>query len=316
VSDHPSAVDSELQIVANAIRALDPDGKRTAKVLRETIDQLYDGQRTGRYRWDQLYKTEKTHCGTLVEINLQREFKFNDGEVLDFSISDSEVDCKYSQEVGKWMIPPEATNQLCLVLSAKDNADPNWCMGLVRATENQLSSGGNRDAKRNLNVQGKDAIHWLFHNHPLPPNVLLQLEPQIVHQMMAMKSGAGRIRQLFRVAQQRIVGRNVIATVGQQKDFMKRVRANGGARTALRAEGLLVLGQYSSHVKIANDLGILLPGPGDSISVRVVPTSNRSGRVASIAGEFWKIASDSDPVVIAPELPIPTKKEIEEEDGD
>jgi hypothetical protein len=91
VCDHPSAVDPELQALANAFRALDPDGKRTAKVLRETIDQLYDGQRTGRYRWDQLYKTEKTHCGTLVEINLQREFRFEDGVILDYSIVDLEV---------------------------------------------------------------------------------------------------------------------------------------------------------------------------------------------------------------------------------
>ena len=49
------------------------------------LDQLYDGQRTGRYRWDQLRKTEKTHCGTLVEINMQREFLFEDGSKLDFS---------------------------------------------------------------------------------------------------------------------------------------------------------------------------------------------------------------------------------------
>ena len=37
-------------------------------------------------RWDQLYKTEKTHFGTLVEINLQREFGFADGVAMDFAI--------------------------------------------------------------------------------------------------------------------------------------------------------------------------------------------------------------------------------------
>ena len=32
-----------------------------------------------------LYKTQKTHCGTLVEINLQLEFRaeFADGKALD-----------------------------------------------------------------------------------------------------------------------------------------------------------------------------------------------------------------------------------------
>ena len=68
--------DSDLTAVAAALRSKDCDGSRTARVLRETLDQLYDGARTGRYRWDQLYKTEKTHCGTLVEINMQREFGY------------------------------------------------------------------------------------------------------------------------------------------------------------------------------------------------------------------------------------------------
>lgn len=89
------------------IRAQDPNGERIAGVLRETIDQLYDGQRTGRYKWEQLYKTEKTHCGSLVEINLQREFCYGDGKTLDFLIGGVEVDYKYSQTCGKWMIPPK-----------------------------------------------------------------------------------------------------------------------------------------------------------------------------------------------------------------
>lgn len=75
--------------------------------LRATYDMLLDGQHTGRYRWDQLYKTEKTHFGTLVEINLQREFGFADGQSMDFVIQGTDVDCKYAQSLGEWMIPPE-----------------------------------------------------------------------------------------------------------------------------------------------------------------------------------------------------------------
>jgi hypothetical protein len=56
---------------------------------------LLDGQHTGRYRWDQLYKTEKTHFGTLVEINLQREFGFSDGQAMDFAIQGIDVDCQF-----------------------------------------------------------------------------------------------------------------------------------------------------------------------------------------------------------------------------
>lgn len=69
---------------------------------------LLDGQHTGRFRWDQLYKTEKAHAGTLIEINLQREFGFGDGLEMDYRIAGIDVDCKFSQTRGAWMIPPEA----------------------------------------------------------------------------------------------------------------------------------------------------------------------------------------------------------------
>ena len=39
-----------------------------ATALRDAIDQLLDGERTGRWDWYTLRKTEKTHMGTIVEI--------------------------------------------------------------------------------------------------------------------------------------------------------------------------------------------------------------------------------------------------------
>ena len=94
--------DRELENVAERILELDPQGLRTSAVLRKTFDQLYDGLHTGRYRWDQLHKTEKTHCGTLVEINLHREFEFEDGREMDYRIAGLEVDCKFSQSPRGW----------------------------------------------------------------------------------------------------------------------------------------------------------------------------------------------------------------------
>ena len=79
---------------------------RFARTLRRTFDQIYDGRNTGRYRWDQLSKTEKTHFGSLIEINLQREFQFEDGIELDFRIAEVEVDCKWSQTDGGGCFPP------------------------------------------------------------------------------------------------------------------------------------------------------------------------------------------------------------------
>jgi hypothetical protein len=299
----PGENDAELTAVAAEIKRLDHDGSRTAKVLRNTLDQLYDGQRTGRYKWGQLFKTEKTHCGTLVEINLQREFEFTDGQTIDYRIADIEVDCKYSQSIYAWMIPPEAHGHLCLLMWAEDSKEPRWSMGLVRITPACLRESSNRDGKTNLNLEGRKAITWLFEDAPLPPNVLLQLDEAKVERIMSLKSGQKRINELFRLAQGRIVGRGVIATVARQDDYMKRVRTNGGARTALKPEGIIILGQFHHHAAIAKALGVSVPHNGESISIRLISTNKAGAGIAKIDGQYWRIAQANDPVEEAPNLP-------------
>jgi hypothetical protein len=298
------APDPELESVFAAIKTLDPDGKRTANVLRGTFDQLYDGQRTGRYKWDQLYKTEKTHCGTLVEINLQREFDFQDGSLLDYTISGTDVDCKYSQELHGWMIPPEAHGKLCLLLWAND-AESKWNMGIVRALP-EYQGAANRDRKTRLNAAGRSAIRWLFQDEPLPPNILLQLEPSIVARIMSQTSGQKKLNDLFRNALGLRVGRGVVATVAQQDDYMKRIRGNGGSRSALKSEGIVILGQYKPHREIAVALGSASPEKGESIALRLVPAKPRDPKAAMIGGRKWRIARDQDPIVAAPNLPNPS----------
>src|SRR4051794_36388746 len=66
-------------------------------VLRDSLDDLLDGQRTGRWCYQQLSKTEKTHLGTIVEINLGKEFDIDDGDDLDWKIAGEDVDCKFSR---------------------------------------------------------------------------------------------------------------------------------------------------------------------------------------------------------------------------
>ena len=294
--------DSALEAVAVALRALDPGGDRTARVLRKTLDQLYDGMRTGRYRWDQLHKTEKTHCGTLVEINMQREFGFEDGKKLDFCIAGLEVDCKYSQHEGGWMIPMEAHGEICMVLWASDDV-AQWKMGVVRAEPDLLSGGRNRDAKTTLNAQGRRAIRWLFQHGRLAENTLLQLPRETVDEIMAGASGAERIRRLCRLVQRRIIRREIVATVAQQVDYMKRLRGNGGARSDLRAEGIIILGQYERHQRIARKLRVPVPGAGDTVTVRVCPAQIGASGSAEIDGSWWRVAGDEDPLARAPRLP-------------
>src|SRR5581483_1127997 len=171
----PNRVDDDLNALISAVYGLDPQGLRTAGVLRSTFDQLYAGQRTGRYRWDQLHRIERTNCGRLIEINLHREFRFEDGEKSNFKICGIDLFFRYSEKLLQWIVPSEAIGSFCLLLLSED-ALSQWSLGLIRITAERLNTGGNQDRKATLNQQGRAAIIWLFHHAPLPPNVLLQLD--------------------------------------------------------------------------------------------------------------------------------------------
>ena len=306
----PPGADPELDAVQAELYRLDPAGSGVAAVLRDTLDQLYDGQHTGRWNYDQLHKTEKTHMGTLVEINLHRQFGFDDGDVTDYRIAGIEVDCKYSMAYGGWELPPEAVGQLCLVLTASDIAR-TWSAGLIRVRADDLRGKPNRDAKRQLTAASRARIRRLWPRRgSLAPNLLLGLDAATRDRIFGARAARGqqhgqaRTNELFRSVQRRIIRRAELATVAQQDDFMKRARGNGGARTQLRAEGILVLGHQDSDPLIAAALGLPAPSKGEFISARVVAAqAGRDDPVAIVAGQPWALARAGDPVVPAPVVP-------------
>jgi hypothetical protein len=292
--------DEGVDEVASAILDVDPNGVRMAKVFRQTFDQLYDGQRTGRYSVEQLSKTEKSHYGSLVEINLQRELNLADGDRMDFKIGSHDVDCKFSH-ARAWMLPRESLGHILLVTHADDLAS-TWSAGLIRATEDVRNPGSNQDSKTTLNAMGRARIRWLFHAAPLPPNVLLQMEPADVSAIMSLKSGQARVNELFRRGSGRRISRSIIATVAQQDDYMKRVRHNGGARSSLRSEGFVILGgDFVNQRALAVQFGVDIPEPGEMVSARLAPAADGHG--VPLAGAEWRLASDDDPPVIAPVIP-------------
>ncbi len=229
------SADRELDEVAQHLVEIDPTGAQWASVIRHTYDMIYNGQETGRHRWDQLMKTEKTHFGTLFEINAQRQFEFDGGDATDFRIAGHQVDAKWSQSMGGWMLPPEVFGELAMVATG-DDATSRWSLGLVRVREEYRREGGNRDKKSQLNTVGRGAIRWLWRNAPLRPNVLLQLPRTTVDHIFSHRAGTQRTNRLFREAEGMIVHRNAVATVSRQLDHQKRVRYNGGARSALKGE--------------------------------------------------------------------------------
>lgn len=300
--------DPELAAVVEALLAADSSGFRFATVLRNTIDQLLDGESTGRYDWKTLFKTEKTHAGTVVEINLQREFEFADGDAMDYKIAGVDVDCKYSQSFGGWMIPPEAVGHLCLLVWA-DDYKSQWSAGLVRIRAELLNHGNNRDMKQTLNSKQREKVTWLWRDAELPENVLLHMDPTDREAVFAPSSGQARLNELFRRVQRRRIGRNIVRTVAQQKDYMKRVRGNGGSRSALRKDGILIMGDYESHKRIAEQLGGPVPREGEFVSVRVVEVGpDEADRLAvTLCGRQWACARAAEPSQEAPLLPAHTR---------
>lgn len=267
--------DPDRDSVLAELRRLDPDGSRTAQVFRDTFDQLYDGVNTQRFRWDQLYKTEKTHYGTLLEINLQREFEFSDGIKLDYTLAGNEVDAKYSQRLGGWMLPPEAIGELCMVMTA-DDEKATFSVGVVRADAHLLNAGVNRDAKKTLSLAGRAAVAWFQKDAELPPNVLLRLPQGDVDAVFtAGRGGVARIKELFRRTEGTIVGRAAIGTVAAQLDVTRRVRGGqSGARDPLAAEGIVVLcGAYAWQRSAAQALGLPVPRRTEYVAAYVRPTA-------------------------------------------
>ncbi|MFI5735238.1 NaeI family type II restriction endonuclease [Kribbella sp. NPDC051587] len=297
--------------VVDAFRRVDPDGRRAAAVFRSTFDQLYDGQHTGRYRWEQLYKTEKTHFGTLLEINLRREFDdiIDDGQLLDYRICGHDIDCKYSQRMGGWMLPPECFGQLLLVATASDEQSA-WSLGVVRASDANRRTSENRDGKTGLNSYGRQQVAWIRLEASLPPNVLLALDPVTLESVFSPSSGQARVTELLRRVTQRRIGRNTIATVAQQDDYMARVRDGNGARTMLRPEGYLIPGgDYEAHREVARRLGVEVPQPGEVVSVRVVPASSNAPWTIELEGRRWRVAGAAEESIEpAPKLPDTRKQ--------
>jgi hypothetical protein len=300
--------------------------------LRDSLDELLDGQRTGRWAYQHLTKTEKTYLGTAVEVNLTKDFDIANGADLDWSIAGLDIDCKFSKDLGGWEIPMEMylcadhgerggrANHAAVVTWMNDDTS-QWAAGIVRITDErlrwkrELDANGdrvrayNRDNKRKLSDGAKSEVYWLWGGlqTDLPTNLLLHLDAEARERILTASlprrrsSGQQRLNQLFREVPERIVGRQTVLTVGQQDDSPKRAR---DARKHLRPEGIVVLGHQGSHPHAACALGLPVPIKGEWISARLVPVSPDDARPKfSLDGQFWARARENEPVNPAPDLP-------------
>lgn len=264
---------------------------RFGAAIRRSFDEVFDGQRTGRYRLEELGKVEKTYIGTKVEIVVQAEFGLQRGRRMDYLVAGEDIDAKWSMKSGGWMIPTEAVQELCLCLTADDNAS-TFSVGVLRATEERLRASRNKDSKRRFTNEAVAEMTWLAESAELPENLLLHLDDTVRDSILdPNKSGQRAVNELFRRVQGRVVDREVVLTVAQQQDGPKRVR---DARRALAAEGVVILGHQSAHPAIAEALGVPVPRKGSWVSAVVVEADSGSQGAFEASERWWRLAEPSD----------------------
>ncbi|WP_052442843.1 NaeI family type II restriction endonuclease [Streptacidiphilus neutrinimicus] len=283
--------------------------QRFGAVLRQSIDEVLDGQRTGRFDLDLLESTEKTYLGTKVEIVARSAFQLDRGDDMDYSIAGHEVDAKFTSGTKSvnWTIPIEAMGHLCLLMAVDDRRS-KFRVGLVRITDDALNAGRNRDGKRSLNITGRARIRWLVAEGDLPRNLLLGLPQEKREAIFRASDGyrgggnGGQLRtnELFRQVQEQIVDRNTLVTVASQEDGLKRAR---DARKVLREEGILILGHQNDHPRIARALDLPVPAKGTFVAVRLAPAPTDTHRPCVEIGRTRYVAwREGDDRVVAPSL--------------
>jgi hypothetical protein len=222
-----------------------------ARLIRQALDEVIDGGRTGRWSLTQLESTEKAYIGTKVEILVRSTFDLPREKPMDTFVAGRPVDIKWSANRSGWQIPTEAVGHICLLLSA-DEARGTFETGLVRCAPEHLNQGRNKDQKTTLSALGRGSIRWLARG-TLPPNFLATLPAAIRDEVMAEPKGQPRVTKLFSLVQRTPVPRLAIVTVAQQPgDPMRRIRKDKRDRL----EGLVVLGgQYRRTREIVDQLG-------------------------------------------------------------
>lgn len=295
----PITPDPNLVEVHNWFRAQPALESRFGNVIRQSIDEVLDGQRTGRYNIKELEKTEKTYLGTKIEIIARTEFGLGRGNKMDFSISGHDVDSKFTSG-DNWTIPREADGHICLLIRANDHKAA-YQVGLIRIFNEYLNTGENRDGKRTLSAAGRNAIKWLTEKGRLPENTLLSLPESTIQAIFKNdRSGQVRTNELFRHVQGKLVNRNTVLTVARQDDSPKRVR---DARGHLRTQGILILGHQGQHPRIARDLGLPAPEKGQWVSTRIteVEVVSPTRKSTQISGRNYAVWEDGDPSSVAPD---------------
>jgi hypothetical protein len=238
--DSLNKINSELIKRAGSLKNIEI---KLGEIIRNSIDTVIDTANTSRRSISDLEKTEKTYIGTRVEILLRKFFELKKGK-LDLVIVGIDVDVKFTTQ-DNWMIPKEAVNNHCLLVAA-DEENEKCYLGVFYAREEYLNGSANRDKKKTIRRSEFKNILWLVNGSNYPARFWKSVPVKSIDYIFEGKTGKDRIFRLFEAIRKTPIHRDVIEDVAQQKDYMKRLRKNGGARDASNGNFKILSGKYDS----------------------------------------------------------------------
>jgi hypothetical protein len=228
-------------------------------LVRDAVDFVLDAVETARTQVSELDNVEKTFIGLKLE-HLVRDMLDAPKGLRDLTIAGIDVDIKNTVQ-HNWSIPIETyrNSEPCLLMAVDDASSRCW-LGLIIAKPEYLHQGqGNRDTKKGISAAGFANILWIVKDHPFAGSRFAGLDMARFRELRkTIGSGNRRAAQFFRENLRRRVHRDVIlALLFDQKDPMKRLRANGGAHDTLSREGIAILiGTYLSDRVVAHQLNL------------------------------------------------------------
>ncbi len=217
--------------------------------IHASIRDVLQTPKTGIVRVGDLEKVPKTYLGTRVELELRAVLGLQKGSDLDYSISGVHVDCKHT--IGRsWMIPREALGKICILVATDYDNTNKFSIGIARIADDMLPPGQNQDGKKSLRCTHED-IRWLVRSEHLPSNIYRRLSTDQLLELFDVGEGAARrLAKLFLWLPETPIPRTVIEDVAGQKDYMKRVRSNGGAQDYLPDHDILSGTWRDTEVKL------------------------------------------------------------------
>ena len=227
------------------------------KIVRGALDFVLDPVRTARTRVTELDNVEKTFIGLKLEHFVRDMLDVPKG-LRDLVIDGIDVDIKNTVN-DNWSIPQETyrSSEPCLLMMVNDD---EWkcSLGLIIARPEYLHKGkGNRDTKKGVSAGGRKNIDWLVQQAPFPASLFNGLDMNRFRELRKILAGSERAAQFWRENLGRVLHRDVMqALLFDQYDYMKRLRANGGAPDVLGLEGIAILiGTYRKEQQLAAVLG-------------------------------------------------------------